>query len=56
MDEGGNDQHYWIGLRAFDHGMPARKAEMELEMIILDVNDNGPKFVEDEYSIEVKIE
>ncbi|XP_022102519.1 cadherin EGF LAG seven-pass G-type receptor 1-like isoform X2 [Acanthaster planci] len=44
---------YMINLTATDQGKPARSAEAQLQITLLDVNDNAPVFVTNRYEIVV---
>ncbi|XP_046729152.1 cadherin EGF LAG seven-pass G-type receptor 1 isoform X2 [Silurus meridionalis] len=45
---------YNLKAYAIDRGIPPLKAAVEIQVSVLDINDNAPVFVKDEFYIEVK--
>ncbi|KAJ7320114.1 hypothetical protein JRQ81_019625 [Phrynocephalus forsythii] len=44
---------YGLTIQACDHGPSARCADLEVRVRVLDLNDNGPRFVQEAYAAEV---
>ncbi|KAI4897258.1 hypothetical protein NFI96_024623, partial [Prochilodus magdalenae] len=45
--------HYTLNITVYDLGLPQKSASHILEINVLDVNDNRPEFLENEYSVDV---
>ncbi|XP_072519612.1 protocadherin Fat 1 isoform X1 [Salminus brasiliensis] len=46
--------HYTLNVTVYDLGLPQKSSSHTLEINVLDVNDNCPEFLENEYSVDVR--
>uniref|UniRef100_A0A3B4E9G9 FAT atypical cadherin 1a n=1 Tax=Pygocentrus nattereri TaxID=42514 RepID=A0A3B4E9G9_PYGNA len=46
--------HYTLNITVYDLGLPQKSSSHILEISVLDVNDNGPEFLEHEYSVDIR--
>uniref|UniRef100_A0A4W4GWN5 FAT atypical cadherin 1a n=1 Tax=Electrophorus electricus TaxID=8005 RepID=A0A4W4GWN5_ELEEL len=46
--------HYTLNITVYDLGLPQKASSHILEIQVLDVNDNSPEFLQNEYSVDVR--
>lgn len=46
--------HYTLNITVYDLGLPQKSSWHILEIRVLDVNDNSPQFLQNEYSVDVR--
>jgi len=46
--------NYDLTVVAVDGGRPARSAELAVQVVVVDANDNSPSFDHDEYQVQVR--
>uniref|UniRef100_A0A8B9LCV4 FAT atypical cadherin 1b n=1 Tax=Astyanax mexicanus TaxID=7994 RepID=A0A8B9LCV4_ASTMX len=45
--------HYTLNITVYDLGLPQKSSSYNLKISVIDVNDNSPEFLENEYTVDV---